>query len=334
MLPGTELRPDCSPERELLKLACMDNLLSSLEERVYFKALLSRFVLVSAGWVAAAAPGRTADEFIGLTDFDVFGEAFAAAALEDEQQVIRTGQPVVGKLERETFGDRPGAWVSTTKMPLRDANGQIIGTFGLSRDVTAQITAENTLAYQARHDPVTGLANRIALMERLAQALVAMEADPAPLAVLFIDLDNFKVINDSYGHGAGDNVLAEVGRRLSAVARRADTVTRHTVGRLGGDEFVLLCGDLRDDNAVCLIGDRIVRSIGTPYLEGGRDLSVTGSVGIVVTHDPLAEPEQLVRDADAAMYEAKKAGRNRFQVYSHTEPGPLPVAASPVPVDD
>jgi len=315
----------------------MDNLLSCLEERVYFKDLFSRFVFVSAGWVATAAPGRTADEFIGLTDFDVFGEEFAASALEDEQLVIRTGQPVVAKLERETFGDRPGAWVSTTKMPLRDANGQIIGTFGISRDVTAQITAESTLVYQARHDPVTGLANRVALMERLSQALVALEADPGPLAVLFIDLDNFKGINDSYGHDAGDNVLAEVGRRLSVVARRTDTVARHTVarhtvGRLGGDEFVLLCGELRDDNAVRLIGDRIVRSIGTPYMEGGRDLSVTGSVGIVVTRDPLAEPEQLVRHADAAMYVAKKAGRNQYQVYNHVETARDPILVL-APVD-
>ena len=295
----------------------MDNLLSSVEERLYFKDLASRFIFVSAGWVATTVPGRTPDEVVGLTDFDVFGEEFAASALADEQEVIRTGLPVVAKLELETFGDRPGAWVSTTKMALRDADGTVIGTFGISRDVTAQTVAENTLAYQARHDPVTGLANRTALMEHLSRALVSLGSGPASLAVLFVDLDNFKVINDSYGHDAGDTVLAEVGRRLSHVARRADTITRNTVGRLGGDEFVLLCGDLRDDDDVCLIGDRIVRSIGAPYLESGRDLSVTGSVGIAVTHDPRAEPEQLVRNADAAMYEAKKAGRNRFRVYDH-----------------
>ena len=170
----------------------MRNLLYSTEERVYFKDLHSRFLLVSAGWLAAVAPGHTVEEIIGKTDFDFFSEEHAAAAFEDEQQIIRTGEPIVGKLERETFRDRTGPWVSTTKMPLRDEHGQIIGTFGISRDVTAQVKAENALAYQVLHDPVTGLANRVALMDRLSQALAALERQPGRLAVLYVDLDHFK----------------------------------------------------------------------------------------------------------------------------------------------
>jgi diguanylate cyclase (GGDEF)-like protein len=195
-------------------------------------------------------------------------------------------------------------------MPLRDERDQIIGTFGISRDVTAQVNAEKALAHQVLHDPLTGLANRLALMDRLPQALLAMERHPSRLAVMFVDLDNFKEINDSFGHDAGDLVLNEVGRRLSMLARRADTVAR-----VGGDEFVMLCGELDDHAAVRLIGERIIRAIGVPYLESGRDLSVTCSVGIVVTSDVVAEPDRLIRDADVAMYEAKKAGRNRCQVY-------------------
>ncbi len=129
--------------RLALELTCMSNLLSTSEERVYFKDRLSRFLLVSEGWIAAYAPGRTADELIGKTDFDVFSEPHASAAFADEQTIIRTGEPVVGKVELETFAGRPDAWVSTTKMPLRDSGGGIIGTFGISRDVTAQINAEN-----------------------------------------------------------------------------------------------------------------------------------------------------------------------------------------------
>ena len=300
---------ESEPLREL-KLTCIDNLLNSTEERVYFKDEHSRFLLVSEGWIATVTPGRGAEEIVGKTDFDFFSEEHAAAAFEDEQRIIRTGEPIVGKLERETFSDGTSPWVSTTKTPLRDENGRIIGTFGISRDVTAQVRAENALAYQVLHDPVTGLANRAALMDRLSQALVALERQPSRLAVLYVDLDHFKAVNDSFGHEAGDQVLAEVGRRLSLLSRHVDTVAR-----LGGDEFVVLCGALRDDEDVGLIADRIVGGMHAPYVKDGRDLSITCSVGIVVTNDPLSEPEQLIREADEAMYEAKEAGRDRYRAF-------------------
>jgi diguanylate cyclase (GGDEF)-like protein/PAS domain S-box-containing protein len=305
--------PDGSHESESLrelKLTCMQNLLSSTEERVYFKDLQSRFLLISEGWVSAITPGRRAEEIIGTTDFDFFTEEHAAAAFADEQQIIATGEPIVGKLERETHKDRSGPWVSTTKMPLRDDSGRIIGTFGISRDVTAQITAENALAYQVLHDPVTSLANRIALMDRLSQGLVALERHPGRLALLYVDLDHFKAINDSFGHAAGDQVLTEVGRRLSHLSRHVDTVAR-----LGGDEFVVLCGSLREEDDVGLIADRILRGVRVPYVEDGRDLSITCSIGVVVIREPLGDPEQLIREADEVMYEAKQSGRNRYLVY-------------------
>ena len=303
-----------SEQLRRIERTCMRNLLYSTEERVYFKDLRSRFLLVSAGWIAAIAPDRTLEEIVGKTDFDFFSKEHAAAAFEDEQQIIRTGEAIVGKLERETFHNGTSPWVSTTKMPLRDERGQIIGTFGISRDVTAQIKAEKALAYQVLHDPVTGLANRVDLMDRLSQALAGLERQPGRLAVLYVDLDHFKKINDSFGHEAGDRVLAEVGRRLSLLSRKADTVAR-----LGGDEFVVLCGNLRDDDDVGLIGDRIVHGVRAPYVEDGRDLSVTCSVGIVVTRDPLAKPDHLIRDADGVMYEAKEAGRNRYRAFDSAQ---------------
>jgi PAS domain S-box-containing protein len=126
----------------------MANLLSATEERAYFKDLQSRFLFVSAGWLAAYAPGHSAQELIGKTDFDVFSYQHAADAFADEQAIIQSGKPIAGQVERETYTGRPDAWVSTTKMPLLD-DGRIIGTFGISRDVTAQVSAERTLARQA-----------------------------------------------------------------------------------------------------------------------------------------------------------------------------------------
>jgi two-component system, sensor histidine kinase and response regulator len=140
-------RPEPEELREL-KLICMRNLLSATEERVYFKDLMSRFLFVSEGWIDAYAPGRSAEELMGKTDFDVFSSQHAAAAFADEQRMIRTGEPIAGLVERETYSGRGDAWVSTTKMPLLDTHGQIIGTFGISRDVTAQIRAEQALAQQ------------------------------------------------------------------------------------------------------------------------------------------------------------------------------------------
>ena len=141
-------RPDSETQREL-KLTCLRNLLSAAEERVYFKDRLSRFLFVSQGWLAAYAPGRTAAELIGKTDFDVFSDQHASAAFRDEKLIMRTGEPIVGQVERETYSGQPDAWVSTTKMPLLDPAGEIIGTFGISRDITAQVRAETALAEQA-----------------------------------------------------------------------------------------------------------------------------------------------------------------------------------------
>lgn len=156
--------------RELM-LTCMRNLLAATEERVYFKDLESRFIFVSAGWIAAYTPGRSAEDLIGKTDFDVFSHQHAADAFADEQQIIRTGEPIAGQVERETYFGRPDAWVSTTKMPLLDGDGRVIGTFGISRDVTAQVGAEDTLARQASE--LRAQNERLRELDRLKDEFIA-----------------------------------------------------------------------------------------------------------------------------------------------------------------
>src|SRR5438270_6184366 len=161
-------RPQLPSSSEEIERICVRNLLSSSAERVFFKDRESRFLLVSAGFLEELGDGRSLGEVIGKTDFDIFSKPHATEAFADEQQILETGEPLVAKVERETFHDRPDRWVSTTKWPLCDDGGEVIGTFGISRDVTAQIQAQDALAHQALHDPVTGLANRVALMDRLA----------------------------------------------------------------------------------------------------------------------------------------------------------------------
>ncbi|HSO99381.1 MAG TPA: EAL domain-containing protein [Solirubrobacteraceae bacterium] len=299
-----------SSQQEIERL-CIRNLLASSEERIFFKDLESRFLFVSAGWLCAYQSGGSLEDVIGKTDFDIFSNAHAAEAFEDEQRIIRTGEPVVGKLQRETFHDRPDAWSSTTKQPLFDESGEIVGTFGLSRDVTAQIDAQQALSYQALHDSVTGLANRPALMERVLHALGDREGGSPGFALLFIDLDDFKSINDTLGHEIGDRVLREVGRSLTRVSRRGDTVAR-----LGGDEFVLLYAGLRGGDDVELICDRVMRAVGAPQHDGPHDLTVTCSLGAVAPSEWAAGPDELLQQADIAMYAAKRSGGNRFEVYT------------------
>jgi PAS domain S-box-containing protein len=164
-------RKESESQREL-ELVCMSNLLAATAARVYFKDLQSRFLLVSAGWIAAYAPGRTAKDLIGKTDFDVFSSEHASDAARDEQRVIATGEPILGKVELETYAGRADTWVSTTKMPLRDSRDRIIGTFGISRDVTAQTRAETTLAEQALQ--LIGKNERLRELDRLKDDFIGM----------------------------------------------------------------------------------------------------------------------------------------------------------------
>ena len=289
---------------EELERLCIRNLLAAEEERFFFKDLEGRFLLVSEGWLAAEGHGRSLESVIGMTDFDIFSRPHAIAAREDEQRVIQTGEPMIAKIERETFEDRPDEWVSTTKLPLRDDDGRIIGTFGVARDVTVQM-----------HDPVTGLANRIALMDRLTQALVDLERRPGRLALLFLDIDGFKRINDTFGHSVGDRVLLEISQRLTRASRRFDTVARY-----GGDEFVMLCTSLRAGDDLRLIARRVTETVGAPIMDGDRQLAVTGSLGAIASSDPTAGPEALIQLADAAMYGAKRTGPGNFHI-SSARPG-------------
>jgi len=310
-LVGSGVGFDSIGVRDALAQICFENLMGTVDERIYFKDTDSRFIMVSQGYIDNLAPGMTVADIIGKTDFDLFGGQHARDALEDERHIISTGRPLINKVETETFqGERPDYCVSTSKFPLRNRDGRIVGTFGLSRDVTAQVAAEKVLAYRALHDPMTGLANRTVLMDRISQALLRLDRHPGRVAILFVDLDRFKAVNDTSGHEAGDQVLIRAASCLSKAARRSDTVAR-----LGGDEFVVLCSPLRSRDNPQAIGERLIRAIRKPYVDADRNLSVTTSVGVAVTSDPAADPGQLLADADVAMYQAKKLGGNRAQMF-------------------
>lgn len=182
------------------------------------------------------------------------------------------------------------------------------------RDVTRVREAAETLSFQARHDSLTGLPNRMQFLERLEVALERARHSGQALAVIFLDLDNFKVVNDTRGHDAGDALLRELTPRLGAAVRSGDTV-----GRLGGDEFVVLCENLADEERAIEIAERLVDVSEEPIVAGGFEHAVSLSAGVVIVREAgRVSARGLLRDADAAMYAAKERGKGRLAVFDET----------------
>ena len=183
----------------------------------------------------------------------------------------------------------------------------------LSRSINYAVErkrAEVELAHQAMHDALTALPNRALFYDRLGQALNRVGRHSAAVAVLFLDLDRFKLVNDSLGHGAGDKLLVSVAERLSNVLRAGDTAAR-----FGGDEFVILCEDVSGERQAIAIAERIAAELDAPFTVGGDEVFVRTSVGIALATEPGARPEALIRDSDAAMYRAKERGGGVYEVF-------------------
>jgi diguanylate cyclase (GGDEF)-like protein len=180
---------------------------------------------------------------------------------------------------------------------------------GTCQDITDRKQAEAALTHNALHDPLTGLPNRALLLDRIEVALARSARIEKSVAVLFLDLDRFKLINDSWGHAAGDVVLRAVAERLRAAVRPSDTV-----GRLGGDEFVVVCEDAVTLWEATVLGERLIRTLQEPFEVEGGEVFVTVSVGIAIA-DQTTSADGLLRDADVAMYQAKQRGRARCEFF-------------------
>jgi diguanylate cyclase (GGDEF)-like protein/PAS domain S-box-containing protein len=179
--------------------------------------------------------------------------------------------------------------------------------YAAAKDVTDRMWLER----QALHDPLTKLPNRLLLMDRARQAVARLRRSNGPIALLFIDLDRFKAINDNLGHAVGDHLLISVSERLAEMLRDSDTVAR-----LGGDEFVILAEDLESDAEALAVAERVLHALEEPFQVGSAEVSMLASVGVSITHDPEAEPEDLLREADVAMYRAKGAGGHNLELFN------------------
>jgi diguanylate cyclase (GGDEF)-like protein/PAS domain S-box-containing protein len=329
-------------------------LMQHFPDRIYFKDLQSRFTYGSRSF-ARLFDMEDFTELYGRTDFDFFTEAHARGAFEDEQEIIRTGIPKVNMEELETWHNGDVTWCATTKAPLRDDQGEIIGTFGISRDITLRKRAQEALQEsEARYrqvseqlaaanvkladanqslltmsltDPLTGLRNRRFLTTHMpsdiAQVVRAHRSvakhnlqrmkQNVDMLFLMVDIDNFKRVNDQYGHLAGDLVLQQVGEILTSAARTTDTVAR-----VGGEEFLVVARQTaRADSNI--IAERIRASVAShPFRIGEKQpIHITCSVGF--SSYPLLPDamsyfswEQIVEIADQCLYAAKRSGRNAW----------------------
>ncbi len=263
-------------------------------------------VYTLANEAIAALYGVTPEEMIGKTDADFSPEASESAQfLRDDREVIGLQQEKFIPAEMITDFQGRKRWLQTVKRPLASPDGTVRHLLGICADITARKEAEDKIAHQAFHDPLTDLPNRPLLLNRLDQALARSARTKGTLGLMFVDLDNFKIINDSLGHEAGDTLLRTVAERLIACTRPGDTVAR-----LGGDEFVILLEEIGGAEEAETIAHRASKAIQAPFRLGDRDVFPGASIGLTVTtRNDSRTSGDLLRDADTAMYQAKMDGK-------------------------
>ncbi len=190
-------------------------------------------------------------------------------------------------------------------------SGDFSGTYVVGRDITERLASEKLIHFQAYHDLLTGLPNRALFHDRLSNTISNARRENDRLSVLFLDLDRFKVVNDTLGHSVGDELLKQVANRLRSCLREGDTVAR-----LGGDEFIILLPNINSDDIARLVGKKLVDAIKQPFIVDGNELFLTGSIGISMFPDNGETADLLIKNADTAMYYTKEQGKNSFNCYN------------------
>jgi diguanylate cyclase (GGDEF)-like protein/PAS domain S-box-containing protein len=202
-------------------------------------------------------------------------------------------------------------WVNLAMTALKTESEKIAGYLGIAFDITERKKLTEYVNHLAHHDQLTGLPNRVLLDDRIRQAIQRAKRNRHKVAVLMVDIDYFKRINDSLGHTAGDALLDAIAKKLCSAVRQTDTVAR-----MGGDEFVIVMPEFRDERDAERCAETIIQKVSTPTMLGNREVNVTVSVGLCVFPDCAQDADSLLKNADAALYEAKESGRNAFHVFN------------------
>ncbi|MCH8213968.1 MAG: diguanylate cyclase, partial [Proteobacteria bacterium] len=276
--------------------------------KIHIKDALGRYTLINRE--AEKLFGVTDEEGRGKTSHEIFPKEVADSFAGHDQAVLETGQTVEG--EEEWQCEDGLRTYLTIKFPIRDAAGDIVAVGAIGTDITESKKAEERIRHLATHDVLTDLPNRALGMDRLSQALALARRNVTMAALVFVDLDGFKEINDTHGHEAGDRVLKEVAGRLSASVRETDTVAR-----FGGDEFLLVLTAMTDKASVTAVVKKVLKSVSRSFAVDGRVTPLGASIGIALYPGDGETPEELLRRADRAMYAAKAAGKNTYRFAKH-----------------
>ncbi len=271
----------------------------------YLNAVAERM----SGWPRAEARGKPVAEVLRVVDATT-----GNPPARDPMTLAIEQDRVVGLAANSVLVRRDGfqAAIEDSAAPIHARDGRVIGAVMVFHDVSISRAVALKMSHLAQHDFLTDLPNPVLLNDRMTQAIALARRHGKQLAVLFIDLDGFKHVNDSLGHAAGDKLLQSVALRLTACVRSSDAVSRR-----GGDEFVVLLSEIGHADHAARSANKIIAAVAAPHEIGGRELQITASVGISVYPRDGSNPDVLLRAADAAMYEAKKKGRNR-QCFSAT----------------
>ncbi|MFL6248831.1 MAG: EAL domain-containing protein [Thermoanaerobaculia bacterium] len=253
------------------------------------------------GYEPSELIGHSVFEYIDPDDHDI---------VRRYTEGIEHGQTARTFSYRVRRKDGSVVWFETTSRPMENSKeGGIDEIVSVSRDISERRRAEEQIEYQAYHDALTGLPNRLLFRDRLTIALAHAKRQQTPLAVMFLDLDRFKLVNDTLGHSIGDDLLRVVAARLRSVLREGDTIAR-----MGGDEFTVLLGDLKSPDDAAKTAQKLLDTVAHPVTVEGHELYITTSIGIALYPNDGDNAEALLKNADTAMYRAKDAGRSSYRL--------------------
>jgi len=285
------------------------NILENIEEGYYEVDLAGNYTFMNEA--ICRRQGCTRDELMGMNNRENTSPENAKKIYRIFNEIYRTGVPA--KIIDYEIIKKDGSTINLEMSVslLRDASGKPIGFRGVSRDVTEKKKAEERLHYLANYDSLTGLLNRALFRDRLSHAVERALRNRGVVAVLFIDLDRFKSVNDTLGHEFGDKLLQAVARRIKECLRKSDTIAR-----LGGDEFTIMLEDIASPERAVTVAKKILQALVRPISVNEHEIYTSASIGITVYPGDAADIDGLLRNADSAMYLAKERGRSNYQFFT------------------